>query len=900
MPATLRAPGTTSRTSTLGHTVVVVAPPVDDVPLVGRVAELDSLHRGLLAGTGALLVGAAGTGKSRLAQALLALAADSGRGTATVRATEASAALRLGAFAPLVSEAVARAGSEVELLLGAAAAVAEAVGPRGVLVVDDVHLLDDVSLALVHHLAAGDDVVVVATARSASPGVEPVPGVTALWKDGLLTRVEIGALDPATTEAMAEALLGGPLDGASARRLFDLSLGNPLYVRELVLGAIDDGGLRLTTGVWRLADDLRASSRLHELLALRTGSLPDAEHDVLDLLAVAGWLPLDLLTRLVDDDAVDALAGRGLLTVGDEGGEPVARLVHPLYGESLRSQLGPVADRKLRRRLADALEAEGADDDDSVLRLAMWRLDGGGHVAPETMVRAAVLAQRRYDEALALRLAEAARALGRHPDADLVAGMALVAMGRHTECEQPLREAIDHAVDDHQRGVAASQLGAALFMVLGRPDDALDVLEKAQKTITDPGWLAELDAQIANIDGLRGQVAAAIERVAPFFDSIDRRVLIAASVAAGPSLTVAGRAADAVDLADHALAEPASGAQRDALADVFVQGCSKAFALGELGRLVEAEAQAQASYQAAVSVGSVNGMAWGAMLLGRTALLRGHLRTASTAFSEGAALFDDANEPGFQRWCIAGVALTAASRGRGEEAGSALEALAAVGPTEVRLMDVDVERARAWTIAAGGDESSARQQLLDAARVQDALGAHGMALAALHDLARLDGGRVALDSLTDAHRSVQGQLAAARICAIEAAAGGNAAELAEAGDAFVRLGTDLYAAECFAAAAAASRRAGNPRQADRWDAAAARAAERCEGAATMLLRSRGPATSLTRREREVAALAAAGRSNREIAQTLGVSLRTAENHLQRAYLKLGVSRRDELATALGE
>ena len=139
----------------MGQTVGMVAPPIDDLPLVGRVAELDALHRGLLAGTGALLVGAAGTGKSRLAQALRDLATASGRGSATVRATEASAALRLGAFASIVSDAVALAGSEVELLLRAARAVADEVGPRGVLVVDDVHLLDDVSLALVQHLVAG-------------------------------------------------------------------------------------------------------------------------------------------------------------------------------------------------------------------------------------------------------------------------------------------------------------------------------------------------------------------------------------------------------------------------------------------------------------------------------------------------------------------------------------------------------------------------------------------------------------------------------------------------------------------------------------------------------------------------------------------------------------------------
>lgn len=42
----------------------------------------------------------------------------------------------------------------------------------------------------------------------------------------------------------------------------------------------------------------------------------------------------------------------------------------------------------------------------------------------------------------------------------------------------------------------------------------------------------------------------------------------------------------------------------------------------------------------------------------------------------------------------------------------------------------------------------------------------------------------------------------------------------------------------------------------------------------------------------------AGRSNKEIAEQLYLSLRTVENYLHRAYEKLGVSGRAELAAAL--
>ena len=55
---------------------------------------------------------------------------------------------------------------------------------------------------------------------------------------------------------------------------------------------------------------------------------------------------------------------------------------------------------------------------------------------------------------------------------------------------------------------------------------------------------------------------------------------------------------------------------------------------------------------------------------------------------------------------------------------------------------------------------------------------------------------------------------------------------------------------------------------------------------------------LTPAEREAAVLAAVGHSNKDIARTLILSVRTVENRLQHVYEKLGVSGRRELAAAL--
>jgi DNA-binding CsgD family transcriptional regulator len=56
--------------------------------------------------------------------------------------------------------------------------------------------------------------------------------------------------------------------------------------------------------------------------------------------------------------------------------------------------------------------------------------------------------------------------------------------------------------------------------------------------------------------------------------------------------------------------------------------------------------------------------------------------------------------------------------------------------------------------------------------------------------------------------------------------------------------------------------------------------------------------SLTPSERRIAGLAAEGLTNREIAQTLFLSVKTVESHLRAAYRKLDVRSREELPRAL--
>ncbi|HET6951003.1 MAG TPA: helix-turn-helix transcriptional regulator, partial [Acidimicrobiales bacterium] len=120
---------------------------------------------------------------------------------------------------------------------------------------------------------------------------------------------------------------------------------------------------------------------------------------------------------------------------------------------------------------------------------------------------------------------------------------------------------------------------------------------------------------------------------------------------------------------------------------------------------------------------------------------------------------------------------------------------------------------------------------------------------------------------------------------------------------FAALGARLPAAEAAAAAAEVHRDAGRHRDLAASLAQARRLAAQCENAATPLLArlDRAPAVStLTDREREIAGLAARGRTSPEIATALTISVRTVESHLNHTYVKLGIRDRGQLAAALGD
>jgi DNA-binding NarL/FixJ family response regulator len=287
-----------------------------------------------------------------------------------------------------------------------------------------------------------------------------------------------------------------------------------------------------------------------------------------------------------------------------------------------------------------------------------------------------------------------------------------------------------------------------------------------------------------------------------------------------------------------------------------------------------------------------------AMGAGLVLLVRGDLRPAQRWLREAVLLLREADPSGSLPFALG---LSAQALGQADQAFQAREAAAhaerAKRPGDW-VFDADVVLGGAWAAAAQGALSEAQRLACAASDLAEERGALAPAFVAAHDVVRLGDPAAGAARLTRLARDVQGQLVVACAEHADAVVADHAERIEAAAARFAELGALLWAAEAESEAAAAHREAGREQSAR---AAAARAAlllEHCEGARTPALALAGPVVELTPREREVATLAAGGASNREIAERLVVSVRTVENNLQRAYGKLGIRNRRELAAAL--
>ncbi|MGH8905023.1 MAG: LuxR C-terminal-related transcriptional regulator [Egibacteraceae bacterium] len=885
-------------------------------PLVGRREVLRRIAGAMRRPgcAGVVLVGAAGVGKTRLAVEALDEAGRRGLDTLWTVATRAAASIPYGPVVDLLPQPEQEPPTRLDLLQRTIRGLGERHrGRRLVLGVDDGHLLDDASAALVHWLARTGTAQILATVRG---GEQSPDAVTALWKDDLAERVEIEPLGEDEVHQLVRAAAGGPVDGQTLHRLWRLSEGNPLFLRELMVEASETGALVEVAGIWRGGAATMVGTRLAELVEGRLQRLDPEVRAGLEVVAVGEPLEASLLEALSAPVPTDARAATdgwvheppmevaeraGFVSVNVDRRRVRLRLAHPVYGEVLRATMPVLRARAIRRGLAEALQATGCRRRDDLLRLALWRLEGGGRCDPDLLLAAALRARALFDPALAARLAQAAVEAGTGFDASLIAAESLHTAGRAREAEELLGELEPAARTEADRARVALARAANLVTGFGRVGDAEAVVSRAEDVVADEDLRDELRAMRGTVALAQGRSRQALDAVSAVLDrpEASQRARVRALLVAVPAWTQTGATKTAISTAEQVVT--ALGRSDEQLPEVVeLLRLGLCFAYGVAGRLDDARALAKARYRAALDQRAHDLQTGWAMALGQVALSSGLARSAAGRLREAASLLRQESKAfGVYSlaWCLGCLAEASALLGDLDAARAALREADAVTPEPCFVPNREV--GRIWVVVRGGAVAAARTTALGMAATAQAHGSYAVEAFALHEAVRLGlAGEVADRLAVLADGVVDGRLVSAYAAHAAALVTGEAPALQRVSATFEDLGAVLIAAEAAAEAARAHQRAGRSASARAAAGRSQSLAARCEGCRTPGLELAVLPQPLSLREREIAGLAAQGLSSQRIAERLVLSVRTVDNHLHHVYAKLGVSSRTELAISL--
>ncbi len=625
-------------------------------------------------------------------------------------------------------------------------------------------------------------------------------------------------------------------------------------------------------------------------MTTRLGHLSDPERHAVELTALGEPLAQTALDQLADAEAIASLEKSGLTISRMDGRRLQVSLAHPVYGDVVRSGINPRRQRLLSQELAQV--SAGRRQDDTLLRASL-RL-AGGDGGSDLLVAGARAARERREYALAERMARAAIDEGEGFDARLLAADATHMSGRPEQAASELDGLVSLAADTGERVQISLLRFDHEFFLHGTADmTAIDALLTAE---LHPAWRDELLARRRCLDAFTRGPRAVTEAVEPIPESTGAPRTSLHTLLGG-CLTRTGRMHQAL-----AFLVPTSGAivrqGSTVLSDPWSPFGNHVLALIGLGRLGEAERFLAEAQQELSADGGSQESAIVAASLAALRLEQGRVQAAFLHATSAAAVFLDLSLPVCARWCEALAANALALAGAAPKATQTLAALDALGlPTDMQY-EVEVLHARAWAWAASGDMGTARSCLETAVEVGHETGDLLGATRALHGMARMGRARQVLDDMTALASRVDGELSAARLCYTAAAADKDSRALAAAAARFEEIGALLYAAEALGESAVHLRRDGSNREAAAMQQEAGRLLARCEGAVTPFVRAVGARAQLTPAELDTALQAATGSTDKQIAEVMHLSVRTVENRLHRAYQKLGLSHRRELAEAL--
>ncbi len=879
-------------------------PAIAPWPLTGRSSQLEELGRHYrdAARAGVVLYGQAGVGKTRLAEEALALAERGGRPVGRAVGHQTTQEIPLAALAHLLpfdltDELGIGEEKRTGLFHAARAELRRLAGDdRLVLLVDDLDLLDDMSVAVLVPLVMARTVFLVGTVRSSRT---PSPRLGVLHRDGHLVRMELGPLGADELGALLHRALDGPVADSARAELARLSGGNLQVLTELVQGARERGVLVKSGGAWQLTGPLPTTVALDELVAERLAGVDDDGRALLEMLSVCERFGLTDIERAFGAATLEDLEASGLVVVVTSGRRSAVRLAHPLYGEVLRAGLPRLRLRRIRHELADMIESHGARRREDVVRLAQWRIGSGGKVPGEQLLRASYLALAGHDSALALRLINAGDLNDVSPvDRAEVLVEAHSMRGDLVEVERAVASVWDLDLDDARRADFSRRLADTRFFRARDLEGALAAHEAALERLTDPEAIAAVEVRRASLLAGAGRPVEALRLLEAMEPPASARTRVERDGAMATSLLSVGRHEEARETARRGAAEHAELVGPVARRGITQHVVNEAHAYSYAGEYATARGLLEPAAERAMDTGAMAAWVWLEMALAELARDSGRAHEAITRFAHVAEVAPNVGQHAALVWAHVGVAQGHLLLGECAAAAAALEKADLVGDSPVATSRGTRERARAWLEACRGDLSAARARLRDIVDPVRRDGMYIFEVTVLHDLARFGAADEVVDRLEELAGQVDGPLAAIHAAHARALLARDVAAQAEVVDRYESIDALSLACEAASELAEMHRSRGDGRAAVIAQRRSVDLAQRAGGVHTPVLARGSGVEPLTNREREVALMAAQGASSRDIGRQLGMSTRTVDTHLARVYRKLGIGGRADLGEAL--
>ena len=929
-----------------------------------ELAEIERALAAAAEGGGMLLIeGPAGIGKTQLVEAACSRAAATGMQVLRARGGELERDLAFGIVQQLFTPPLERAGREErrELLSGAAGLAAPALGaavehdapvPPGVdpadaafhgvywlcanlgarapllLAVDDAHWADERSLRWLAHIARRLDelpALLLVARRTGEPGASSAP-LDALAGEAVARALRPQPLSPTGTATVVRASLG---DGASdelCAACHAATTGNPFLIGELVFELATTGEL----------DDADAPGRVARLgpegvaraVLLRLARSPERAVPLAQALAVLGsegeLRHATAIAGLAEDEAAaaaDALTAAGLVAP-----ERPLRFVHPLVRTAIYAELGPARRALMHRAAARVLAAEGAAPE----RVATHLLECERAADPETVAGLRAAARDAYDRGAPEAAVTYLRRARDEPAAPEEMAGVLVELGRaEVRANRPgalehLATAVAQARDPAIRAGALTEMGRALLLS-ARLDDAAVAWNEALELADDRELRLRLQAELAAAELNLRSAQDAFERLTPLRESLtgatpgERMVLVLLGFC---SMQANAPAHEAIELVERGLAGAQLLAEQSSASLIFWEAVIVLL-------ITDADELAQRVLDAALLDARARGWASG---VAATTCFRAWLELRRGALAQAKVEAESSRQVGhlhgFQPTTpVADALLADALRESGdlEEAGRVITAAGGAGDIPDNGIFQPLLYSRGLLALAKGDAEAALTDLLENGRREVALGGVTPAALAWRSYAAIAAQR--LGRLDEAYDLSAEEVALARRFGTPRAmgvalrgrglvvGGAEGLELLREAAAILEASTArLELARALCELGAALRRSNHRVDARDPLRRALELAHRC-GAHALAQRAEDELRAaggrprrvalngrdaLTPSELRVAEIAARGRSNREIAEDLFVTVRTIEFHLSRAYEKLGIRSREELGGALDQ